>query len=65
MLDYRVFLCGDNGQIVKAEAVTCAADTDALAEAHVWLASFPLVEVWHLARVVGKLKVTAAAPLLC
>jgi hypothetical protein len=53
--DYRAFLMGANGSVIKRHDFTLANDADALEHAQQYVATHD-VEVWQLHRLVGRLR---------
>jgi hypothetical protein len=55
MADYRVFLLDEHNHIVGVQIVTRGSDGEALAGAVEFVKNQRGVEVWELARLVGKI----------
>ena len=54
MAHYRIFFIGSDDHIAKADILECPTDDDALARARLSCTAYPAVEVWELARRVGR-----------
>jgi hypothetical protein len=56
MPDYRVFFFNDTGRIVRADALTADNDDNVLTAARCLLGDHSGLEIWLLARQVGRLE---------
>jgi hypothetical protein len=54
MATYRVFVLGNDGHIIGAEVIDCPTDVDAMTLASSLGGDHKAVEVWELARCVGR-----------
>ena len=61
LTSYRLFFIGWDQHIVKADVVNCSTDDDALAAARRSCRNHRAVEVWELARRVGRVDARAEA----
>ena len=55
-MEYRIFFWDHEGHISRSMVIDRESDAEAMAEAAAHLKKHPAIEVWQLARMVGRLR---------